>query len=70
MELVQIEQHIYKWLEEDKNPYIGITRNWKEYAEEHNIPLNLSYGKLLEVSQILRTKVNIVDEEILNQRNK
>ena len=70
MELVQIEQHIYKWLEEDKNPYIAIPRSWKEYAEEHNIPLNLSYGKLLEVSQILRTKVNIVDEEILNQRNK
>jgi hypothetical protein len=70
MELVEIEQHIYKWLEEHKNPYIAITRSWKDYAEEHNIPFEFSYGKLLEVSQILRTKVKIVDEEILNQRNK
>lgn len=64
MNLLEIEKHIYNWLEENQNPYIGINRSWKEYAEENEVPYDLSYGRLQEVSQILRTKVKNVDDSI------
>ena len=63
----EIQKHIGIWLQEDKNPYIGIKRSWEEYCnEELNIEHKEAYGVLASMLQITNIRSKHLEEALLH----